>query len=122
VCYDHLAGELGVFVYDQLVQAGSFTFGADGVQLPSAGHRIVHALGVDLAALTGKRRAFCRTCVDWSERRHHLAGALGGALLARFEELGWARRSKDSRVMPFTAMGEKNLRAWATGAGVGAGA
>lgn len=118
VCYDHLAGELGVHVYDQLVQAGTFTFGADGVQLTPAGRKIVHTLGIDIAALLSKRRTFCRTCLDWSERRHHLAGSLGNALLARFEELGWARRAKDSRVVTFTASGEKELRAWVVGVAV----
>jgi DNA-binding transcriptional ArsR family regulator len=117
VCYDHLAGELGVFVYDQLVRAGSFTFGADGVQLSPAGRDRMDALGIDVAALAHKRRAFCRTCVDWSERRHHLAGSLGSALLTRIEELGWARRNKDSRAMTFSAAGEGSLRAWATGTG-----
>ena len=112
VCYDHLAGELGVHVYDQLVQAGAFTISNDGVQLTPAGRQIVHALGIDTEALVSKRRTFCRTCLDWSERRHHLAGALGSALLARFEELGWARRATDSRVVTFTASSEKKLRAW----------
>jgi DNA-binding transcriptional ArsR family regulator len=112
VCYDHLAGELGVHVYDQLVLAGSFTFGADGVQLAPAGLQAMHSLGIDTGALASKRRSFCRTCLDWSERRHHLAGALGSALLARFEELGWARRARDSRVVTFTTSGEQQLRAW----------
>lgn len=112
VCYDHLAGELGVHLYDQLVQAGAFTISTDGVQLTPAGGQIVHALGIDTEALVSKRRTFCRTCLDWSERRHHLAGALGSALLARFEELGWARRAADSRVVTFTVTGEKKLRAW----------
>lgn len=115
VCYDHLAGELGVLVYDQLLQGGAFTLGADGLQLTPAGRQIMHALGIDTEALARKRRAFCRTCLDWSERRHHLAGSLGSALLARFEELGWARRAKNSRVVTFSAAGEKELRAWAAG-------
>ena len=112
VCYDHLAGELGVLVYDRLAQAGAFTLDADGVQLTGAGRRIIEELGIDIAALASTRRAFCRTCLDWSERRHHLAGSLGSALLARFEQLGWARRANDSRVMVFSSAGEQALRAW----------
>ncbi|PWF41882.1 ArsR/SmtB family transcription factor [Massilia glaciei] len=113
VCYDHLAGELGVHMYDRLTQAGAFSLGADGVGLTDAGRARVHALGIDTAALAHKRRELCRTCLDWSERRHHLAGSLGRALLARFEALGWARRDKGSRVVAFSVAGEKQLRDWA---------
>lgn len=113
VCYDHLAGELGVFLYDQLLRCGAFTFGAHGVELTPAGQLCVRALGIDTQALqANRRRAFCRTCLDWSERRHHLAGSLGSALLARFEALGWARRATDSRVITFSATGEQALRGW----------
>jgi DNA-binding transcriptional ArsR family regulator len=113
VCYDHLAGELGVHVYDRMAQAGAFTVGADGVALTDSGRVQVQALGIDVDTLKPRRRALCRTCLDWSERRHHLAGALGSALLARFEELGWAKRDRDSRVVAFSLAGEKKLRDWA---------
>jgi DNA-binding transcriptional ArsR family regulator len=116
VCYDHLAGELGVHVYDQLVKAGSFTFGAEGVRLTRTGRLTMHTLGIDTALLLSKPRVVCRTCLDWSERRHHLAGSLGSALLARLEELGWARRADDSRVMTFSPSGERALRGWLAGA------
>ncbi len=112
VCYDHLAGELGVLMYDGMARAGAFTLDADGVQLTPAGRLIVGELGIDIAALASTRRRLCRTCLDWSERRHHLAGALGSALLARFEQLGWARRESGSRVLLFSSVGEQALRAW----------
>ncbi|RSZ59212.1 helix-turn-helix transcriptional regulator [Massilia atriviolacea] len=112
VCYDHLAGELGVLMYERLLARGAFAMDAAGLRLTGAGSAMVGAIGVDLAAAAGTRRAFCRTCLDWSERRHHLAGTLGDALLARFEELGWARRSLDSRVVAFSDAGEQALRAW----------
>lgn len=112
VCYDHLAGELGVLMYERLLARGAFAPDAAGLRLTDAGSAIVACIGVDLAAANGTRRAFCRTCLDWSERRHHLAGTLGDALLARFEELGWARRSLDSRVVAFSEAGERALRAW----------
>lgn len=112
VCYDHLAGELGVLMYERLLARGAFAPDAAGLRLTDAGGAIVGAIGVDPATAAGTRRAFCRTCLDWSERRHHLAGTLGDALLARFEELGWARRSLDSRVVAFSDAGEQALRAW----------
>lgn len=91
VCYDHLAGELGVLMYDSLLRHGAFALQAAGLALSGAGAARVASLGIDPAAPPGSRRPFCRTCLDWSERRDHLAGALGSALLARFEQLGMAQ-------------------------------
>ncbi|MDQ2988574.1 MAG: helix-turn-helix domain-containing protein [Pseudomonadota bacterium] len=112
VCYDHLAGELGVMVYDALARAGAFTVDGDGIVLTAAGRRLVADIGIDLDALASTRRPLCRTCLDWSERRHHLAGALGSAMMDRYQQLGWASRAKESRVMAFTSAGEQALRAW----------
>jgi DNA-binding transcriptional ArsR family regulator len=112
VCYDHLAGELGVLVYESLARRGAFALGADGVNLTDAGRDAVRALGIDVDKLPASRRPFCRTCLDWSERRHHLAGRLGTALLDRFQQLGWAMRVPESRVLAFTPAGETALRAW----------
>jgi len=112
VCYDHLAGELGVLVHDRLAAQGTFCFGADGIALTAAGADLVGQVGIDTATLARARRPLCRTCLDWSERRHHIAGALGSALLERFERLGWARRVAGSRVMAFDAQGEAALRGW----------
>lgn len=112
VCYDHLAGELGVLAFDGLQGQGAFTADAaqHGLALSEAGHAWFNALGVDAAALSVQRRCFCRPCLDWGERRHHLAGALGAALLGRVYELGWARRARDSRVVQFTEPGEHAFR------------
>jgi DNA-binding transcriptional ArsR family regulator len=112
VCYDHLAGELGVLVYESLARRGAFALDADGIALTSQGQALVRSLGVDTGKLPASRRPFCRTCLDWSERRHHLAGQLGTLLLDRFQRLGWARRVPDSRVLAFTPDGEAALRAW----------
>ena len=112
VCYDHLAGELGVMMFENLAARGAFALDGEGMSLTTAGEEVVRELGVDPAALARKKRAFCRTCLDWSERRHHLAGSLGAALLVRFVELGWARRSNDSRVVTFSAPGEEKLRSF----------
>jgi DNA-binding transcriptional ArsR family regulator len=112
VCYDHLAGELGVLVYDGLARRGAFALGADGISLTPDGQDLIRALGIDTGQLPASRRPFCRICLDWSERRHHLAGQLGTLLLDRFQQLGWARRVPESRVLAFTPDGETALRAW----------
>jgi DNA-binding transcriptional ArsR family regulator len=111
VCYDHLAGELGVLVFDSLRERQALALGVDGVELTASGEGFFERMGIDAGALRGQRRVFCRTCLDWSERRHHLAGALGASLLARVVALGWATRDKQSRVVRFTENGETALRA-----------
>lgn len=111
VCYDHLAGELGVLAYEALVAQRVLNPGAGGLRLTPSGSQWFERLGIDVSVLAGQRRAFCRPCLDWGERRHHLGGALGAALLKRIDDLGWARRSIDSRVIAFTAPGERAFRA-----------
>jgi len=108
VCYDHLAGEIGVMLFDGLVQRRLITNG-DEPKLTKRGAEFAGGFGIDLDALARERRPLCRTCLDWSMRRHHLAGGLGTALLKRFYELGWAKRDRASRVVHFTAAGERNL-------------
>ncbi|HYD80460.1 MAG TPA: winged helix-turn-helix domain-containing protein [Paucimonas sp.] len=110
VCYDHLAGELGVFVFDSLRERRALALGEDSLELTAAGRALFGELGIDVDQLRSQRRAFCRTCLDWSERRHHLAGALGASLLAQVIKLGWARRDRESRVVHFTPAGERALR------------
>lgn len=106
VCYDHLAGELGVRIYANLLRKEALMLGADGLNVTDYGQRLFQQIGINTSVLVKQRRVFCRSCLDWSERRHHLAGSLGAALFARIIELGWARRAKDSRVVTFTAAGE----------------
>jgi DNA-binding transcriptional ArsR family regulator len=116
VCYDHLAGELGVFVHESLVKSGALAPPSDAasgeaeLELTAVGERLFQSLDIDTGALRAKRRSFCRSCLDWSERRHHLAGSLGAALLNRITELRWARRAKGSRALHFSALGEAALR------------
>ena len=111
VCYNHLAGELGVLLYDGLIGAGYLT-GQDGEPvLTQDGIDRMTAFGIDIDALTSQRRPLCRSCLDWSARRTHLAGSLGQGLLTRFEQLGWASRETGSRVVRFTPAGEQALRA-----------
>jgi DNA-binding transcriptional ArsR family regulator len=110
VCYDHLAGELGVLVYDALQRGRLLRSAGDRLGLSRQGERFFGEIGIDLQALARRRRPLCRACLDWSARRHHLAGALGAALLGRFVTLGWARIAKGSRVVSFSASGESALR------------
>jgi DNA-binding transcriptional ArsR family regulator len=112
VCYDHLAGELGVLVYEQLARRGAFLIDGDGIGLSADGRGMMNALGLDAAQLSIEKRPLCRTCLDWSERRHHLAGRLGTAMLARFDALGWGKRVPGSRVFAFDPQGEAALRNW----------
>lgn len=114
VCYDHLAGELGVMVYDALSRRGAFMVDGDGIGLTDQGCALMRLVGIEANQLPQGRRPLCRTCLDWSERRLHLAGSLGTAMLGRFEELGWGKRVKDSRVFAFSASGEAALRNWIT--------
>jgi DNA-binding transcriptional ArsR family regulator len=107
VCYDHLAGELGVTAFEALLRARVFARTADGIRLTSAGVEWFTKVGVDAAAAAEQRRTLCRPCMDWSERRHHLAGTLGSALLGRVCQLGWAKRDVDSRVIRFTPRGQR---------------
>jgi len=106
VCYDHLAGEVGVGIYESLLQQRALVHRVDGLALTAAGKRLFRELRIDTDELAAQKRAFCRACLDWSERRHHLAGALGAALLTRIVELGWARRARDSRALLLTPRGE----------------
>ena len=111
VCYDHLAGELGVLAYEEMLRQGVFEIRQAGPGLTEHGRLWFRRLGIDTDALACTKRSFCRACLDWSERRHHLAGALGAALLVRIQELGWAKRVRDSRVMVFSERGEASLLA-----------
>jgi len=110
VCYDHLAGELGVLVYDGLARQRVLQVREGAPQVTRQGEQFFLEMGIDVSKLTTERRPLCRACLDWSMRRHHLAGALGAAILKRCYDAGWARRLKGSRVVSFSTSGEKALR------------
>ena len=114
VCYDHLAGDLGVQMLDSLRRQKLVRQHKHDIELTSEGERFLEsALQIDADALSHPRRPVCKACLDWSERRHHLAGTLGAALLKRFTELKWAARdpTPGSRVVQFTRQGEKRFAA-----------
>ena len=100
-CYDHLAGRLGMAVTDALSKDGSLT---------PEGARRLEALGLDLRRLRGGRRVFLRPCLDWTERRPHIAGALGAAIAAQLFELGWLERTDATRAVRLTDDGAEGLR------------
>ncbi|MEX3008584.1 ArsR/SmtB family transcription factor [Hoeflea sp. TYP-13] len=109
VCYNHLAGEHGVRLYDSLVTQKLIIAGDEDVLLTDAGDAFMRSLGIDIDALARSRRPLCRSCLDWSARRTHLAGSLGTALLDQFYALGWAKRIKGSRVVSFSEQGERSF-------------
>jgi DNA-binding transcriptional ArsR family regulator len=125
-CYDHLAGQLGTAIMGALIDQGALaggdgTFDCDGserdrlsspgwdcdYQLTDAGRAWMDDFGVKIA--TGSRRPLIRYCVDWSEQRHHLSGALGAALLTRLTDMGWLRRAPASRAVHVTSDGHAGL-------------
>jgi DNA-binding transcriptional ArsR family regulator len=111
VCYDHLAGALGVQAFESLMEQRCFRSDASGLHITPAGIAWFTRFGVDTSTVTSQRRLMCKACLDWSERRHHLAGAWGAALLQRLFDLGWARRVKDTRIVQFTPPGEREFQA-----------
>jgi len=109
-CYDHLAGRLGVALADGLAAGGYVELTHDAGVVTDAGTVLFARIGIDIGALatSGKRsRALCRPCLDWSERRPHLAGTLGAALCARALEAGWIRRSDATRAVKITPEGAR---------------
>ena len=105
ICYNHLAGEMGIQLLESLVQRRYLAVGDDGLGLSDAGRGFVTDLGIDLGHLAARKTPLCRECLDWSERRSHLAGSLGRALLSRCEDTGWARRQPGTRIVAFSPQG-----------------
>ncbi|HTH98961.1 MAG TPA: helix-turn-helix transcriptional regulator [Stellaceae bacterium] len=103
-CYDHMAGRLAVGVADALVESGHVVLQEDGGALTPEGMAHFEALGINLAGWPA-RRVFCRPCLDWSERRPHLAGVVGAALFGHALDRGWLRRIRDSRALQVTDAG-----------------
>lgn len=108
-CYDHLAGRLGVALLDSLDGQGHIETCGTRLLLSSSGEKLFAQLGIDWRSLQHRRRSFARLCLDWSERRHHLAGALGAALLAHFLENRWLVRSGETRALIPTDRGRRGF-------------
>ncbi|HEY7576075.1 MAG TPA: helix-turn-helix transcriptional regulator [Acetobacteraceae bacterium] len=106
-CYDHIAGRLGVALADALTERGHVALGPDGGEVTELGQRFLDDFGASPAP---GRRVFCRPCLDWSERRPHLAGRLGAALASRCFELGWIAHQRDTRALAITAAGHDGFQ------------
>ncbi|MGN6765617.1 MAG: ArsR/SmtB family transcription factor [Rhizobiaceae bacterium] len=109
ICYDHLAGDRGVALYDSLLSRRILALRADTVDIGPKGQAFFDELSIDLPSLSGQRRPLCRSCLDWSVRRSHLAGALGAAMLDKIMEWKWARRDPQSRAILFSPAGRQNF-------------
>jgi DNA-binding transcriptional ArsR family regulator len=107
ICYDHLAGDRGVALYDSLLARRVLVEQGEGVEIGPQGGPFFGELGIDLDALSKGRRPLCRSCLDWSVRRSHLAGALGAAMLERIMARKWARRDPESRAILFSPPGQQ---------------
>ena len=107
VCYNHLAGELGVQLYDSLIARGHLMAEGDGLSLTPPGWDFATRFGITPDRFATARPPHCRTCLDWSARRSHLGGRLGRAWLEAFETKGWAHRLNGSRIVSFTSEGER---------------
>ncbi|XWN29176.1 MAG: metalloregulator ArsR/SmtB family transcription factor [Devosia sp.] len=109
VCYDHLAGTVAVKLLDGMVDANILHRRDGALFLCEGGGARLEAIGVDVAAAEASRRPLCRPCLDWSERRHHLAGSLGAALLSALLAKSWMRRVEGSRTVTLTPYGKRAL-------------
>jgi DNA-binding transcriptional ArsR family regulator len=105
-CYDHLAGRVGVLVVDAMAARGLLE---PGWALSEAGLRWLVDLGIDVSALRSTRRPLVRHCLDWTERRHHLAGSAGAALCGRFFDIGWITRTGNNRAVRVTDSGRRGF-------------
>jgi DNA-binding transcriptional ArsR family regulator len=113
-CYDHIAGALGVSLNDRFKALGWLSGPAAGdtaYDLTREGAKAFEALGVDIGATRTARRRWAFACVDWSERRPHLAGALGAALLEVALRRKWVGRDLDSRALSVTRAGQREMQA-----------
>jgi DNA-binding transcriptional ArsR family regulator len=108
-CYDHLAGALSIAMRHDLLRRGALRNQQEDFVLTHEGERFLQKLGIDAAPLRALRRSFARKCLDWTERHHHVGGAVGAALLGRFFEMKWVARMRDSRAVRITEEGERQF-------------
>lgn len=108
-CYDHLAGKVGVLIMEGLLKQQLIEYHGKDLDVTPKGMQWFAERGIDCAEVRRQRRAFAKPCLDWTERRHHLAGALGAALLEKMLEAHWLRRTSQSRAVVVTARGRQAL-------------
>lgn len=105
VCYNHLAGDTGIQLYDSLLAQEYLCLKNEVLTLTASGCVFASDFGIDVEELKAARAVLCRECLDWSERRSHLAGSLGRAFLSRLETLHWVKRVDNSRIIKFSRKG-----------------
>jgi DNA-binding transcriptional ArsR family regulator len=110
-CYDHLAGTVGVAIADALIAKRYVVLNDEGGEVTAAGQRFLTQFGARLTQTPNSRRMFCRPCLDWSERRHHIAGLVGAEICRCCQDKGWLVRRRGSRAMSITPAGHRGLRA-----------
>lgn len=108
-CYDHLAGYISVAIADSLAANGHIVLNADGGEVTDSGQDLLARFGANLTPASRSRRIFCRPCLDWSERRYHLAGHVGAEICRRSLEVGWFKRERDTRALRLTSTGRTGL-------------
>lgn len=108
-CYDHLAGVLSIALRDELLKREVLRHRGDQFALAVGGEKFLREFGIQAGELRGLRRSFARKCLDWTERHHHVGGAVGAALLTRFFELKWIARTRSSRAVRVTHEGERQF-------------
>lgn len=109
-CYDHLAGKVGVLIADKLISQKIIELRDKTYVVTEKGNKFFNEFGLELTELHKQRRYFAKACLDWSERKYHLAGSLGNAVLEKMLELDWVRRTKNSRAIVITSVGQSGLR------------
>ena len=110
ICYDHLAGRLSVELTDSFVAREYVVLDDEAAEITAAGTRFFTGFGIELPTLRATRRHFCRLCLDWTERRPHIAGAVGAAITRRYFDLGWMERMKRSQAVIVTPLGRRGFR------------
>ncbi len=108
-CYDHLAGKVGVLITDSLLQQKIILDRNNSFELSIKGQKWFSGLDINIDKLKQQRRFFLRPCLDWSERRHHIAGSLAASLLDKMLSSDWLRKTKNSRAIIITGKGQKKL-------------
>ena len=109
ICYDHLAGRLCVDLTDAFVARKYVVLDAAAAEITAAGTRFFTEFGIELPRLRSTRRHFCRLCLDWTERRPHIAGTVGAAITKRYFDLGWMERMKRSHAVIVTPLGRRGF-------------
>jgi DNA-binding transcriptional ArsR family regulator len=110
ICYDHLAGRLSVDLTDAFVAREYVVLDDEAAEITTAGTRFFAEFGIELPTKRSTRRHHCRLCLDWTERRPHIAGAVGAAITKRYFDLGWIERMKRTHAVIVTPLGTRGFK------------